>query len=247
VLYGGSTGGWEALAQQVFYPDFYNGAWCNCPDPVDFRAYQLVNLYQDKNAYYADSQWKTVPRPGHREADGPVIATMEDMNRLELVLGTRGRSTGQFDIWQAVYSPAGQDGYPKPIFDKRTGVIDPKVAGYWKQNYDLSYILERDWKTLGPKLVGKIHVKVGDSDSYYLERAVRLLEKFLESTKEPGRGPYYGGSFEYGPRHPHCYSGDPSVSVRIARLTINQRFMPVMMEHMLKTAPPGADTKSWQY
>jgi hypothetical protein len=247
VLYGGSTGGWEALAQQVFYPDFYNGAWCNCPDPVDFRAYQLVNLYQDKNAYYADSQWKTVPRPGHREADGPVIATMEDMSRLELVLGTRGRSTEQFDIWQAVYSPVGQDGYPKPIFDKRTGVIDPKVAGYWKQNYDLSYILERDWKTLGPKLVGKIHVKVGDSDSYYLERAVRLLEKFLESTKEPGRGPYYGGSFEYGPGHPHCYSGDPSVSVRIARLTINQRFMPVMMEHMLKTAPPGADTKSWQY
>ena len=247
VLYGGSTGGWEALAQQVFYPDFYNGAWCNCPDPIDFRAFSLVNLYQDRNAYYAEGPWKKVPRPAYREADGPILATMEDMNRLELVLGTQGRSTEQFDIWQAVYSPVGEHGYPKPIYDKRTGVIDPQVAEYWRQHYDLSYILQRDWKTLGPKLIGKIHIKVGDSDSYYLERAVRLLEQFLESTKEPGKGPYYGGTFEYGAGHPHCYSGDPSVSVRIARLTINQRFMPVMMEHMLKTAPPGVDTKSWRY
>ena len=247
VLYGGSTGGWEALAQQVFYPDFYNGAWCNCPDPIDFRAYELVNLYKDKNAYYSPSQWKKVPRPSRREPDGEITGTLEDANRLELVLGTRGRSGEQYDIWQAVYSPAGEDGYPKPIYDKRTGVIDPKVAEYWKQNYDLSYIIQRDWKTLGPKLAGKLHIKVGDSDNFYLERAVRLLQEFLESTKEPDRGPYYAGSFEYGDGHPHCYSGDPSVSVRIARLTINQRFMPLMMERMLKTAPPGADVKSWRY
>jgi hypothetical protein len=182
-----------------------------------------------------------------READGRVLATMEDMNRYELVLGTLGRSTEQFDIWQAVYSPVGEGGYPKPIFDKRTGEIDHKVAEYWREHYDLRYILERDWKTLGPKLVGKLHVKVGDSDTFYLERAVRLLEQFLESTKLPGRGPYYGGSFEYGVGHPHCFSGDPSVPVTIARLTINQRLMPVMTEWMLKTAPAGADVKSWRY
>lgn len=247
VLTGGSTGGWEALAQQVFYPDVFNGAWCNCPDPVDFRAYQLVNLYEDQNAFWPNSEWKRVPRPSSREPDGSVFSTERDDARREAVLGSHGRSTDQLDIWQAVYGPVGEDGYPKPIFDKQTGAIDHQVAGYWKQHYDLSYILQRDWKALGPRLIGKLHIKVGEADTYYLDRAVRLLEKFLGSTREPEHQPYYAGDFEYGPGQPHCYSGDPAVSVRIARLTINQRFLPLMAQHMLKTAPPGADVKSWRY
>ena len=247
VLYGGSTGGWEALAQQVFYPDVFNGTWCDCPDPVDFRAYQTVNLYKDRNAYWMDADWKMVPRPSTRETDGMLIGTLHDDARFEATLGSRGRSGDQLDIWQAVYSPAGADGYPQPIFDKRTGAIDHAVAEYWKEHYDLRYILERDWQTLGPKLVGKLHIKVGTRDTYYLDRAVRLLEAFLESTKDPGRGPYYGGDFEYGPHQPHCYSGDASVPARISRLTINQRFMPQMEAWMLKTAPKGADVTSWRY
>ncbi len=247
VLMGGSTGGWIALAQQVFYPDFFNGAWCHCPDSVDFREYQMVDIYENENGYWMDSEWKKVPRVDRREENGDLTATMEDANRYELVLGESARSGGQWDIWQAVYGPVGLDGYPQPIWNKRTGVLDHEVADYWKENYDLRAILERRWKTLGPKLVGKIHVKVGDVDHFYLERAVRLLEAFLESTKEPGRGPYYGGSVEYGDGHGHCYSGDPSVPTRIAWLTIYQRHLPVMAEHMLKTAPPGADVKSWRY
>jgi len=247
VLYGGSTGGWEALAQQVFYPDVFNGAWCNCPDPVDFRAYQTVDLYKDKSVYWMDSQWKMVPRPSTRENDGMLVSTFHDDARMETTLGSHGRSTEQLDAWQAVYSPLGEDGYPKAIFDKRTGAIDHEVAAYWKEHYDLRYIMERDWKTLGPKLIGKLHIKVGTRDTYYLDRAVHLLENFLESTKEPGRGPYYGGDFDYGPDQPHCYGGDASVPVKISRLTINQRFMPQMEAWMLKTAPKGADVKSWRY
>jgi hypothetical protein len=247
VLYGGSTGGWETLAQQVFYPDYYNGAWCSCPDPIDFHAYQLVDLYNDKNAYYANSEWKRVPVPAERETDGRVRSMMDDANRYELVLGTRGRSTEQFDIWQAVYSPPGDDGYPKPIFDKSTGVIDRQVAEYWKEHYDLNYIMRRDWRTLGPKLVGKIHMKVGDRDTYYLDRAVRLAEEFLESTKDPDRQPYYAGDIEYGAGQPHCYTGDPTVPARLSRFTINQRLMPEMQGWMLKTAPRGADVTSWRY
>jgi hypothetical protein len=247
VLYGGSTGGWEALAQQVFYPDVFNGAWCNCPDPVDFRAYQTVDVYKSKNAYWMDSEWKLVPRPSTRETDGMLISTMRDDARMEATLGSRGRSTEQLDIWQAVFSPVGEDGYPKPIFDKRTGAIDHEVAGHWKEHYDLRYIMERDWKTLGPKLIGKLHIKVGTRDTYYLDRAVHLLENFLESTKDPGRGPYYGGDFDYGPDQPHCYSGEPSLPAKITRLTVNQRFMPQMEAWMLKTAPRGADVKSWRY
>jgi hypothetical protein len=247
VLTGGSTGGWEALAQQVFYPDVFNGSWCDCPDPVDFRAYQSIDIYKDKNAYWVDSDWKMVPRPSTRQPDDMLISTIQDDARWEATLGSHGRSTEQLDIWQAVYSPIGPDGYPKPIFDKRTGVIDHEVAQYWKEHYDLRYIMERDWKTLGPKLVGKLHIKVGTRDTYYLDRAVRLLETFLESTKDAGRGPYYAGDFDYGPYQPHCYSGDPSVPVKVSRLTIHQRFMPQMEAWMLKTAPKGADVKSWRY
>ena len=246
-VYGGSTGGWRTMALQVLYPDFFNGAWVFCPDPIDFRAYSLVNLYEDQNAFYTPGPWKKVPIPMEREPDGKVTSVMEDAIRFELVLGTLGRSAEQFDIWQAVYSPVGTDGYPALILDPRTGEIDHKVAEYWKEHYDLVHIMERDWKTLGPKLVGKLHFAVGTGDNYYLDRAVRLAEKFLESTKDPGKGPYYGGSFDYGPGIGHGYTGGSDLPPAVARGTLNQRVMPVMMEFMLKTAPAGADVKSWRY
>jgi putative esterase len=241
-LYGGSTGGWEALAAQVFYPGEYNGAWAACPDPIDFRAYTVVNLYEDKNAYYLDSRWKRTPRPGHRNYLGHVDSTLEDMNRLELVLGTRSRSGGQWDIWQAVYSPTGPDGYPKPIWDKRTGAIDPEVAAYWREHYDLSAILQRDWKTLGPKLAGKIHLYVGDMDNYYLNNAVYLVEDFLKQADPP-----YGGEVKYGDRFEHCWNGDPDRPNAVSRLRYHQMHAPKLVERILKSAPAGADVTSWRY
>ena len=123
-LYGGSTGGWEALAAQVFYPDEFNGCFAACPDPIDFRAYTIVNIYEHQNAYYVDSPWKRTPRPGLRNYLGEVSATLEEANHRELALGTHGRSGDQWDIWQAVFGPVGADGYPKPIWDKLTGEID---------------------------------------------------------------------------------------------------------------------------
>ena len=242
-LTGGSTGGWEAIAAQIFYPDEYNGCWSCAPDPIDFRALQLVNIYEHKNAYYSDSRWKPTPRPAKRNEIGEVSSTIEQRNHLELVLGTKGRSGEQWDIWQAVYSPVGEDGYPKPIWDKMTGVIDHSVAGYWKERYDLRYILERDWKTLGPKLKGKIRIYVGDMDYFYLNNAVYLMENFLKTTRDPA----FDGHIEYGDRFGHCWSGDHEHSCFHAAFTYIQRFAPEMKKHMLKTAPPGADTTSWQY
>jgi hypothetical protein len=237
-VYGGSTGGWEALGSQVFYPDFYNGAWVFCPDVVDFRAYMTTNLYDDKNAFFIEGPFSRVPRPSMRQPDGLILSTMELMNRYELVMGTRGRSAEQFDIWQAVFSPAGTDGYPQPIFDKRTGVIDHQVAAYWKEHYDLSHIMARDWNTLGPKLAGKLHFFVGDADTFYLDRAVHLLQDFLESSTQP----YYHGSFEYGEGKPHCYTGSFDQAVGL-----NQHYFPEMVKHMEQTAPKGADLTSWKY
>ena len=237
-VYGGSTGGWEALASQVFYPDFYNGAWVFCPDVVDFRAYMTMNLYEDKNAYWVEGPFARVPRPAMRQADGMLLSTMQQMNRFELVQGTRSRSGEQLDAWQAYFSSVGEDGYPKPVFNKVTGEIDHKVAEYWKEHYDLTHIMERDWKTLGPQLAGKLHVCVGDADSFYLDRAVHLLQDFMETTTEP----YYRGTFDFGQRKPHCYAGsfDPKVG-------LNQHYLPEMVKHMEETAPKGADVSSWKY
>ena len=243
-LYGGSTGGWEALGAQVLYPDEYNGAWAACPDPIDFRAYTVVNIYEDENAYVWKGPWKTVPKPGHRDVLGHLSATLEQMNRLELVLGTNGRSGGQWDIWQAVYSPTGSDGYPKPIWDKRTGVIDKSVAAFWKENYDLTWILRRDWnKGLGRKLEGKIHLYVGEADNYYLNDAVYLAEDFLKTTKEPS----YGGEVDYGARAEHCWNGDHTRANAYSRLRYHQMFAPKIVERITKSAPPGADLTSWRY
>lgn len=243
-LYGGSTGGWEALGAQILYPDQYNGAWAACPDPIDFRAYTVVNIYEDENAYHWKGPWKTVPKPGHRDYLGHLSSTLEQMNRLELVLGTNSRSGGQWDIWQAVYSPVGADGYPKPIWDKRTGVIDKSVAAYWKENYDLVHILRRDWSNgLGRKLEGKLHIYVGEADNYYLNDAVYLAEEFLKSTKDP----FYGGEVDYEPRAEHCWNGDHTRPNWSSRLRYHQMYAPKIVERITKSAPPGADLKSWRY
>lgn len=243
-MYGGSTGGWEALAAQIFYPDEYNGCWAACPDPIDFRAYTIVNIYEDENAYFWKGPWKLVPKPGHRNYRGHLSSTLEQMNRLELVLGTKSRSGGQWDIWQAVFSPVGSDGYPRPIWDKRTGVIDKFVAAHWKENYDLVHILRRDWsKGLGKKLEGKIHIYVGEGDNYYLNNAVYLAEEFLESTKDP----YYAGEVDYEPRAEHCWNGDHTRPNAISRMRYHQMFAPRIVERLLRMAPAGADRKSWRY
>jgi len=242
-MYGGSTGGWEALAAQIFYPDEFNGCWAACPDPIDFRAYTIVNIYEHKNAYYQDADWKKTPRPGVRNYLGEVGTTLEQANRRELAIATHGRSGEQWDIWQAVFSPVGEDGYPKPIWDKITGEIDPAVAQYWKEHYDPSYILQRDWKTLGPKLQGKIHIYCGDMDNFYLNNAVYLMEAFLESTKDP----YYAGEVKYGDRAEHCWNGDPTRPNAISRLRYHQMYIPKAVERILKTAPLGADLMSWRY
>jgi hypothetical protein len=242
--YGGSTGGWEALAVQIFYPEEFNAAYAACPDPIDFRAFTVVDIYKDTNAYWAEGPFMKVPRPGHRDYLGHVSATIEQMNRMELVLGTKTRSGQQWDIWEAVYSPQGPDGYPARIWDKRTGAIDPKVAAYWKENYDLSWILRRDWnKGLGKKLEGKIYLYVGDMDNYYLNNAVYLVEEFLKTTRDPA----YGGEVAYGDRAEHCWNGDPTRVNAYSRLRYHQMFIPKFAERALKTAPAGADVKSWRY
>jgi hypothetical protein len=242
-LYGGSTGGWESLAVQMFYPDHYNGAFIACPDPIDFRAFTTIDLYKDKNAFYIEGPHKKVLQPGTRDYLGHVMATTQDINHYELALGTKTRSGEQFDIWQAVYGPVGKDGYPEPIFDKETGEIYPDVAAYWREHYDLRYILERDWTTLGPKLQGKLHIYCGSADTYFLNDAVYLMEDFLKKTANPP----YDGEVKYGDRAEHCWNGDPTLPNYLSRLHYNTMYLPKILDRIAKTAPPGADLTSWRY
>src|SRR5439155_5430713 len=165
---GISTGGWVSFALQVFYPDFFNGCWSQCPDSVTFERFELIDLYTDVNAFVNKFGNE---RPSTRTLDGDIISVMRHEVRLETVLGRGGRwELGGRDwaSWNAVYGPKGKDGKPVPVWDGKTGVINKSVVEHWKK-YDLKLVIEKNWTTLGPKLAGgKVHVWVGDADDYFL-------------------------------------------------------------------------------
>ena len=197
VLSGLSTGGWVSLALQIFYPDFFNGTWTFCPDPVDFRAFELVNIYEDENAYVNKSGDE---RASDRSLTGETRLTMRRELQSENVVGTGDSWTmsgGQWCTWNATYGPRGADGKPAVLWDPQTGKIDHKVADQWKK-MDLRLILENNWKTLGPKLQGKLHISVGEADNYFLNNAVHLLDDFLSHADPPIKG-----RIVYGPGKGH--------------------------------------------
>lgn len=194
---GGSTGGWVALALQVLYPDVFGGCWSGYPDPVDFRALQLVNLYDDENAFVNLAGFE---RPCARTLEGDTEFTMRHETQLENVLGkgdSYAFSGGQWGSWNAAFSPRSADGRPTLIWHPRTGAIDDEVAGHWR-HFDLRALLKDNWPVLAPKLRGKIHLWMGDADDYFLDGAARLLDDFLRSAEPPAEA-----RLEFGPRQRH--------------------------------------------
>ncbi len=230
VLSGGSTGGWISLALQVYHPDFFGGTWSFCPDPVDFHKYQVIDIYGDANAYFVGSDWVRVPRGASRDTAGNIRYTMEQECLYEEAIGSRCRSGGQWAIWNAVFAPVAEDGYPKPLWDPLTGQIDREVVKWAGEHYDLRQYLERNWTSLGSRLAGKIHVYCGRMDNFYLNEACYLLQCFLERAVNPA----YGGEFRYGERAGHGWTpfeGD--------------ELLHVMADHILKTSPGG--NRDWIY
>jgi hypothetical protein len=242
-VYGGSTGGWESLAVQVFYPDQYNGCYAACPDPIDFRGYTVVDIYKDKNAYFTESGFQKTPRSGMRDYLGNTTITLQQANLQELALGDKTRSRGQWDIWEAVFSPLGKDGYPQRIWDKRTGEINKDVAKYWQDNYDLSHIIQRDWTKNGENWKGKIHIYVGELDNYFLNNAVYSAEDVLKKLKNPE----CNCQVDYEPRAEHCWNGDHTQPNYISRLRYHQMFITKWAEEVKTRSPQGADLTSWRY
>mmetsp|Transcript_33089 Transcript_33089/g.86932 ORF Transcript_33089/g.86932 Transcript_33089/m.86932 type:complete len:300 (-) Transcript_33089:288-1187(-) len=275
---GGSTGGWESFAVQVLYPDDFNYAAVACPDPIGFTSYTTVNLYEESNAYYYDAPFKRTMRPGQRDhysgttvkpgtstpeygrPYGQTTATVEEMNRRELVLGPHSRSCGQWDIWEAVFSPRGPDGYPARIWCKdpndtscEYGAIDQDVAQHWKKHWDMTERLRTQWaKGLGEKLSGKLHVYVGASDTFFLTNAVMDLQDWASSSE---LSPPFGGEIVIGAHDgrgfEHCFNGympdgsaAPNAVTRELYLT---KFVPRMAERWAASAPAGANMEWRKY
>jgi hypothetical protein len=234
VLTGGSTGGWESLALQVYHPDFFGGTWTMYPDPVDFRKYGMVNAYDDDNAFIVPSAPINAPeRMFQQNPDGQAVASIRQISQMEYASGTHDRSGAQIDIWDAVYGPVGDDGYPEPLWNHLTGHIDHSVADYMRDHgYDLRDYLQTNWPRIGPQLVGKLRLYCGDMDNFYLAGAVYLLEDFLTSTKDP----YYGGEFVYG-RPMKGHGWQPMTNAELIRM---------MAAQIARNAPAGEHVESWK-
>ncbi len=173
LLNGHSSGGWATLQLQINYPKVFGGTWSTSPDPSDFHDFTNVDLYAANANLYRTSDGSPVPI---MRDNGRVVATMEQMARLEQVLGPYG---GQLQSFDWVFSPKGPSGAPQPMFDRATGQVHPDVVAYWHDHYDLAHIVESTWAQRGDDLKGRIHLIVGTADTFYLDGSARKFEAVL--------------------------------------------------------------------
>lgn len=186
-LSGHSSGGWSTLWLQINYPETFGGTWSTSPDPVDFHNFTgpdltktpAQNFYQNANG----EDYNLVRDKGKN------LASLRQYAEQERVTGAFG---GQFASFEAVFSPKGIDGRPMPLFNRETGAIDPFVAKEWEK-YDIAKVLEANWKTLAPKLKGKIHIIVGTADTFHLDEGVRLLDAELKQLGSDAKIEYIEG------------------------------------------------------
>lgn len=171
LLTGHSSGGWSSLWLQVAYPDTFGGTWSTSPDSVSFRDFCALDLYDSATNFYADADGG--PRPIMRRGDR-IMLKLRDFVRQEDTLGPGG----QIHSFEAVFGPRGADGRPGKLYDRKTGKIDAAVVKVWRR-YDIAEKLEREWKTIGPKLAGKLTIIMGGADNFYLEGATKILKETL--------------------------------------------------------------------
>ncbi len=207
---GCSTGGWVSMALQILYPDYFNGAWSLSPDSPSFRAFQLVDIYNDSNAFKSPTG---MMRPSSRDDDGDPRFSIADEVRMEAAIG-RGDSfvtSGmQWGAWNAVYGQPDENGNPIPIWDQETGEIDADAAAGWVP-WDLEYYVRENWSEIGPSLNGKLHFWMGDMDNYYLNNGLRNLEQAFSEMEAPGAVV----EFNWLPNHGHCGFGTEIHYVRV--------------------------------
>jgi len=235
IVEGASTGGWEALALQLHYPDLFGGAWIFNPDPIDFTRYQLTDIYKEDNMFTLKiNDWITQEKPFRRSREGHPLVDLRTLAALEGMLGSKGRSYYQLGIWQTTHGPVGPDGYPVMLYDYKTGVINKDVVKYMREKgFDLSGYARDNWATLGPKLRGKLHFFAGEMDDFYLNLAVYRFQEMIAEVA----GKDYPIRFEYGrPKKGHNWHHTDWAGV-----------VREVADHVRKNAPAGAPVDQWNY
>jgi hypothetical protein len=217
LLRGHSSGGWSTLWLLLTYPDVFGATWSTSPDPVDFRRFELADIYGQRSFYSVSEsdpsfdnpmkQSKFAPvvvadkgvvrvefggRPreiglGSFRRDGKCVMTVEQEAKGEDVLGPDNTSGQQWDSWMAVWAPRNDRGHPAALFNPATGRIDDKIAQAMK-GYDIGQKLRNSPATLGPIFRTRVHLAVGSADSFYLNEAVQLLKNDL-NREYPARSP----------------------------------------------------------
>ena len=185
LLTGHSSGGWTVLWLQTQYPNVFDGCWSSSPDPVDFKNFQKINLYEDKNMFYdKDSSLRLVATV----AGIIPWTTMKNVYQMENVV-YRGEQMHSFN---AVFSKKGIDGMPQSICNSHTGEIDSSVFSNWKK-YDIALYLKNNWNSIKPELDGKVRVSVGKGDNFLLNYAVSHLEAQMKELNSSFQFAYYPG------------------------------------------------------
>lgn len=168
LLTGHSSGGWTVLWLQTHYPKVFAACWSSSPDPVDFRSFQQIDLYTDKNMFYGKDS--TLRMAGTIAGRFPWIM-MKNMYDMEHVI-YRGEQMHSFNF---VFGARNSDGTPRSLINDATGDIDPEMVERWK-NYDISLYVRTNWQQLKPDLQGKIRVSVGSQDNFLLNYPVHLFD-----------------------------------------------------------------------
>jgi hypothetical protein len=176
LLRGHSSGGWASLWLCLTYPTTFGAAWSTSPDPVDFRAFQLVDIYTMKNMY----------APGEGRPDfvsyrraGQDVMTVRQENAGERMIGPNQTSGMQWASWQAVAGARSPDGHPVALFDSVTGAIDAMQLDRWKR-YDITDRIRKSPENLIPILTERVRLVCGTTDNFFLEGAVKLLKADAE-------------------------------------------------------------------
>lgn len=198
---GGSTGGWESIANVIFRPDLFGVCFTSYPDSLDFHRHQDIPLYTNRNAYVSNNGTTIVSIRDFENGTQVDLASVAQENHWELTYGTSSRSIiGQWDIWNAVFGVQGLNNYPLEPWDKVTGEIYPEAVGYWK-HFDLSHYVTSNWDNhlnLGEVLKHRIYVYVGLQDTYFLNEGVAEFQKAVEA-----KGGSHWANFTYFADKPH--------------------------------------------
>ncbi|GAB4551494.1 MAG: alpha/beta hydrolase-fold protein [Phycisphaerales bacterium] len=197
IVTGHSSGGWSSLWLGLTYPETFGAVWSSAPDPVDFRAFQRGNFYEDDNAYRRDD----APVISYR-SEGMDLMSVRQENRMEEVMGPGNTSAQQWDSWWAVFCPMGEDGEPMAPFDAETGAIDREVVRAMAP-YDIGAMVRAQPGKYLPLFRERVRLIVGDADNYFLNEAVALLKADLARLSEERGEPDAGDGITIVPGADH--------------------------------------------